>query len=111
MIGAGLVAEIAFVKSIPLAAQLFPLSVLVGSLVALGCRSGVAKVFGFKLSGFPAWWLHRTVYLSKMPGFARKARVALDWTFDFIFAPAVVQLGVHRAGRAAGDDRDGQASS
>ncbi|MHC4430059.1 MAG: NAD(P)/FAD-dependent oxidoreductase, partial [Planctomycetota bacterium] len=28
-----------------------------GSLAALGCRTGVAKVFGLKLSGFAAWWL------------------------------------------------------
>lgn len=25
-----------------------------GSLAALGCRTGVAKVFGIRLSGFPA---------------------------------------------------------
>jgi NADH dehydrogenase len=68
-----------------------------GSLAALGCRTGVARVFGFRLSGFLAWWLWRTVYLLKMPGFARKARVALDWTVDFLFPHDYVQLGVHRA--------------
>jgi len=67
-----------------------------GSLVALGCRSGVAKILGVKLAGFPAWWMYRTVYLGKMPGFGRKARVALDWTFDLFSSPDVVQLGVHR---------------
>jgi len=67
-----------------------------GSLVALGCRSGVAKIFGVKLAGFPAWWMFRTVYLSKMPGLGRKARVAIDWTFDLFFAPDPVQLGVHQ---------------
>jgi NADH dehydrogenase len=70
-----------------------------GELVALGCRSGVAKIFGVKLAGFPAWWMYRTVYLLKMPGLSRKARVALDWTFDLVFAPDVVQLGVHRQRR------------
>jgi NADH dehydrogenase len=67
-----------------------------GSLVALGCRSGVAKVFGVKLAGFAAWWMFRAVYLMKVPGLSRKARVALDWTFDLLFPPDVVQLGVHR---------------
>ena len=65
-----------------------------GSLAALGCRTGVARVFGLKLSGFPAWWLWRTVYLFKMPGLARKVRVALDWTVDCLFPHDYVQLGV-----------------
>jgi len=67
-----------------------------GSLVALGCRTGVAKILGVKLSGFPAWWMHRTVYLGKMPGLGRKARVAIDWTLDLLSPTDVVQLGVHR---------------
>jgi NADH dehydrogenase len=64
-----------------------------GALAALGCRTGVAKVLGIKLSGFPAWFLWRTVYLFKMPGWARRLRVALDWTMDLIFPPDPVQLG------------------
>ncbi len=68
-----------------------------GALAALGCRTGVAKVFGISVSGFPAWWLWRTVYLLKMPGLSRKVRVALDWTIDLIFSRDYVQLGVHRA--------------
>jgi NADH dehydrogenase len=65
-----------------------------GSLAALGCRTGVAKVFGVKLSGFPAWFLWRTVYLFKMPGWARKLRVAIDWTLDLFFTKDEVQLGL-----------------
>lgn len=68
----------------------------IGTLAALGCRTGVAKIYGIKLSGFLAWFLWRSVYLSKMPGLARKVRVALDWTLDLIFGRDVVQLGVHR---------------
>jgi NADH dehydrogenase len=66
-----------------------------GSLAALGCRTGVANVMGFKVSGFAAWWLWRTVYLMKMPGVGRKIRVALDWTLDLFFPRDIVQLGVH----------------
>ncbi|MFM9995387.1 MAG: NAD(P)/FAD-dependent oxidoreductase [Phycisphaerales bacterium] len=68
-----------------------------GSLAALGCRTGVARVFGFKIAGFWAWWLWRTVYLLKMPGIGRKMRVAMDWTLDLLFPRDYVQLGVHRA--------------
>jgi NADH:ubiquinone reductase (H+-translocating) len=65
-----------------------------GALAALGCRTAVAKVFGFKLSGFPAWFLWRTVYLLKMPGWSRRLRVALDWTMDLLFPQDTVQLGL-----------------
>lgn len=67
-----------------------------GSLAAIGCRAGVAKVLGLKVSGFLAWWLYRTVYLLKMPGLARKVRIALDWTMDLLFPRDYVQLSVHR---------------
>jgi NADH dehydrogenase len=66
-----------------------------GSLAALGCRTAVAKVFGLKLAGFPAWFLWRTVYLLKMPGLSRKARVALDWSLDLVFKRNYVELGLH----------------
>jgi NADH dehydrogenase len=68
-----------------------------GALAALGCRTGVAKVYGIKLSGFAAWWLWRSVYLMKMPTLARKARVMLDWTIDLLFSRDYVQLGIHRS--------------
>lgn len=67
-----------------------------GTLAALGCRTAVAKVFGIRLSGFPAWFLWRTVYLFKMPGWSRRIRVALDWTLSLFFRRPVVQLGAHR---------------
>jgi len=38
------------------------------------------------LLGFAAWWLWRTIYLSKLPRFEKKLRVALDWTLDLAFA-------------------------
>ncbi len=65
-----------------------------GSLAALGCRSGVARVFGVRIAGLPAWFLWRSVYLMKMPGLARKVRVALDWTLDLLFRREIVQLGL-----------------
>lgn len=84
-----------------------------GSLAALGCRTGVAKVFGLKLSGFPAWFLWRTVYLLKMPGIARRLRVALDWTMDLVFSKDPVQLGLTtiggaRSGAMTGENDDEQ---
>jgi NADH dehydrogenase len=68
----------------------------VGSLAALGCRTGVARIFGFKLSGVAAWFMWRTIYLLKMPGWSRKARVALDWTLGLFFGAEHVTLGLAR---------------
>ena len=67
-----------------------------GSLAALGCRTGVAEIMGIKLSGFPAWFMWRTVYLMKMPGWSRRIRIAIDWTLDFLFKRTYVQLGLYR---------------
>jgi NADH dehydrogenase len=79
-----------------------------GYLAALGCRTGVAKVGPFKISGVPAWFLWRTVYLMKMPGLGRKLRVALDWTLDWFFPRDYVQLGVHRRAGRAGKNSGGE---
>jgi NADH:quinone reductase (non-electrogenic) len=68
-----------------------------GQLAAIGGRTGVAHVLGVNFSGFLAWWLWRTVYLSKLPRFEKKLRVALDWTFDLFFAKDLVQFITSRA--------------
>jgi NADH dehydrogenase len=57
----------------------------IGLLASLGRRTGVARIFGLNFSGFFAWWMWRTVYLSKLPGLDKKVRVAFDWTLDLLF--------------------------
>ena len=47
---------------------------------------------GVNFSGFLAWWLWRTIYLSKLPRFEKKVRVALDWTLDLLFSKDLVQF-------------------
>jgi NADH dehydrogenase len=86
-----------------------------GSLVALGCRTGVARVGPVKLAGFAAWFLWRTVYLLKMPGWGRRLRVALEWTIDLFFGRDDVQLGVRGsppppAAGAAREEREAAAN-
>jgi NADH dehydrogenase len=74
----------------------------IGQLAAIGRRTGVARIFGVKFSGFLAWWLWRTIYLSKLPRFEKKVRVALDWTLDLLFPKDFVQFLTfreHRGGR------------
>jgi NADH:ubiquinone reductase (H+-translocating) len=69
----------------------------IGQLAAIGRRTGVARVFGLNFSGFFAWWLWRTIYLSKLPRLEKKCRVAIDWTLDLIFAKDFVQFLTVRA--------------
>jgi NADH dehydrogenase len=64
----------------------------IGQLAAIGRRTGVASIMGFNFSGFFAWWLWRTIYLSKLPRFEKKVRVALDWTLDLVFSKDLVQF-------------------
>ncbi len=63
-----------------------------GKLAALGHRTAVAQVFGINVSGFLAWFLWRTIYLMKLPGWGRRLKVAASWTFDLILPPELVQL-------------------
>jgi NADH dehydrogenase len=63
-----------------------------GLLAGLGRRCAVAEIGGMQFSGFFAWWLWRTIYLLKLPGFERKVRVALDWTLDLFFPRDIVYL-------------------
>src|SRR5947209_2528791 len=57
----------------------------IGLLASIGRRTGVARILVFNFSGFFAWWLWRTIYLSKLPGLDKKVRVAFDWTLDLLF--------------------------
>jgi NADH:ubiquinone reductase (H+-translocating) len=64
----------------------------VAQLAATGQRTGVANILGVNFSGFLAWWLWRTIYLSKLPRIEKKLRVAFDWTLDLIFSKDLVQF-------------------
>lgn len=64
----------------------------IGALASIGKRTGVARIMGVNFSGFIAWWLWRTIYLSKLPRFEKKMRVALDWALDLLFSKDLVQF-------------------
>src|SRR4051812_23245739 len=64
----------------------------IGQLATIGRRAGVASIFGVNVSGFLAWWMWRTIYLSKLPRLEKKIRVALDWTLDLLFSKDLCQI-------------------
>jgi NADH dehydrogenase len=64
-----------------------------GSVASLGLHKGVAEVYGIKLKGFPAWFMHRTYHVTRMPTFNRKVRVIADWTLALFFRREIVSFG------------------
>ncbi len=79
---------------------------IIGQLAAIGRRAGVAKILGFKFSGFIAWGLWRTIYLSKLPRAEKKLRVTLDWTLDLFFSKDLVQFMPLRSPKIHGAERE-----
>ncbi|WP_026066311.1 NAD(P)/FAD-dependent oxidoreductase [Actinoalloteichus spitiensis] len=65
----------------------------VGSVAGLGLYKGVADVYGIKLKGFPAWFMHRTYHMSRMPTFNRKVRIVIDWTLALLLRREVISMG------------------
>ncbi len=65
----------------------------VGSVASLGLHKGVAHVYGRRLKGYPAWFMHRVYHLSRVPTFNRKARVLAEWTLSGLFKREIVSLG------------------
>jgi NADH:ubiquinone reductase (H+-translocating) len=63
-----------------------------GQLATIGRHTGVAMMFGFKFSGFIAWWMWRSIYLMKLPRLAKKLRVMMDWTLDLLFGRDIEQM-------------------
>jgi NADH:ubiquinone reductase (H+-translocating) len=65
---------------------------MLGQLAAIGQRRGAANILGLNFSGFFAWFLWRSAYLSKLPRIEKKIRVAFGWTIDLIFSRDLVQI-------------------
>ena len=78
-----------------------------GSVASLGLYKGVAEIYGIKLRGFPAWFMHRTYHMSRVPTLNRKVRVIADWTLALFFPREITSLGQtedpHKAFRSAAD--------
>lgn len=64
-----------------------------GSVASLGLHKGVAEIYGVKLRGWPAWLMHRTYHVSRVPTLNRKVRVVADWTLALFFRREAVNLG------------------
>jgi NADH dehydrogenase len=69
-----------------------------GTMASLGARRGVAQLPGdFILTGFFAWIMWRTYYLSRLPGLDRRLRVTFDWTLGLLFPRDIAEMRVYSA--------------
>ena len=73
----------------------------IGAVAGLGLHKGVAQTYGFKLKGWPAWFMHRTYHGAKVPTFNRKLRVVADWTLALFLKRETVSLATVEQPRAA----------
>ncbi|WP_377274231.1 NAD(P)/FAD-dependent oxidoreductase [Peterkaempfera sp. SMS 1(5)a] len=64
-----------------------------GAMATLGLHKGVAQIGGRRITGRPAWLIHRAYHLSRMPTFNRKARVLADWILAGLSTREIVSLG------------------
>ncbi|MPZ14465.1 MAG: NAD(P)/FAD-dependent oxidoreductase [Chloroflexi bacterium] len=64
---------------------------VLGTLCVMGHHTACAEIKGLRFSGLFAWLLWRGVYLSKLPGIERKARVMADWLIELFFPRDIVQ--------------------
>lgn len=64
-----------------------------GVMAIIGERVGIATLAGYNISGFLAWVIWRSYYLSKVPTFDKKLRVTFDWIMDSILTRDVTLVG------------------
>ena len=65
-----------------------------GMMGSLGHNSGFGQFLKVRLHGFPAWFARRTYYLLQMPGWSRRLRMMIDWTFGLLLRPDIVKVGL-----------------
>ena len=70
-----------------------------GQMASIGHNKAVAEIFGLRISGFIAWLLWRGLYLLRVPTFARKSRLFLEWNWAMFFPPDISHLGYRRTQR------------
>ena len=65
-----------------------------GMMGSLGHGKAFGQMLKVRLHGFLAWFVRRTYYLLQMPGWGRRLRIMIDWTFALLFRPDVVKVSL-----------------
>lgn len=56
-----------------------------GMMAIIGKRNGVAKISGHSLTGTAAWLVWKSYYLTMLPLFEKRLKVATDWIVNSLF--------------------------
>ncbi len=65
-----------------------------GMMGSLGHGKAFGQLLKVRVRGTAAWFIRRTYYLLQMPGWARRLRIMIDWTFALLFRPDVVKVSL-----------------
>jgi NADH dehydrogenase len=65
-----------------------------GMMGSLGHAKAFGQLLGMRVRGLPAWFVRRTYYLLQMPGWRRRVRIMIDWTFALLFRPDIVKISL-----------------
>ncbi len=65
-----------------------------GMMGSLGHSRAFGQLLKIRLHGVLAWFVRRTYYLMQMPGWSRRLRIMIDWTFALLFRPDIVKISL-----------------
>jgi NADH dehydrogenase len=65
-----------------------------GMMGSLGHSRAFAQLVKVQVRGILAWFVRRTYYLMQMPGWRRRLRIMIDWTFALLFRPDIAKISL-----------------
>jgi NADH dehydrogenase len=65
-----------------------------GMMGSLGHSKAFGQLLKMRVHGVVAWFVRRSYYLLQMPGWSRRIRIMIDWTFSLLFRPDVVKISL-----------------
>jgi NADH dehydrogenase len=65
-----------------------------GMMGSLGHSRAFGQLIKLRVRGVLAWFLRRSYYLLQMPGWRRRLRIMIDWTFALLFPPDIVKISL-----------------
>jgi NADH dehydrogenase len=63
-----------------------------GMMGSLGHGKAFGQFLNLRLRGVVAWFMRRSYYMMQMPGWSRRLRIIIDWTFALLLPPDIVKL-------------------
>jgi NADH dehydrogenase len=65
-----------------------------GMMGSLGHGKAFGQLLKVRLHGFLAWFVRRSYYLLQMPGWGRRLRIMVDWSFALLYRPDIVKISL-----------------